>query len=104
MQTTSCDRLLVKWARVVPTLWLISSCVVLNAGPVGIGWTPHGAETTAGYIAPDGHLILFDGGATGWTFRPSVFPHALVPGGPIALMPESVGDVWPTVITVSPAH
>ncbi len=104
METTSCDRLLANLIRVVATLWLISSCVVINAGPVGIGWTPHGADTTAGYVAPDGHLILFDGGATGWTLRPGVFPHALVPGGPIVLMPESVSDAWPTVIAVSPTN
>ena len=82
----------------------ILSCVAANAGPVGIGWTPHGASTTAGYIAPDGKLILFDGGAMGWTPRPVAFPHVLVPGGPIVLLPQVAGDLWPTVITVSPAN
>lgn len=83
---------------------LLLACTALKAGPVGIGWTPHGSATTAGYIAPDGHLILFDGGATGWTPRPSAFPHALVPGGPLVLLPQTVGSVWPTVMTVSPTN
>ena len=82
----------------------ILSCVATNAGPVGIGWTPHGAATTAGYIAPDGKLILFDGGAAGWTLRPLAFPHTLVSGGPIVLLPQTAGDLWPTVITVSPTN
>ena len=89
---------------VLVIVWMTAACATLHAGPVGIGWASHGAETTAGYVAPDGHLILFDGGATGWTLRPGAFPHALVPGGPIALLPESVGDAWPTVVTVSPTN
>ncbi len=48
--------------------WILS-CAAANAGPVGIGWTPHGTLTTAGYIAPDGHLNLFDGGVAGWTCK-----------------------------------
>ncbi len=71
------------------------------AAPVGIGWTTHGNMTTAGYVAPDGQLILFDGGAAGWTLRPGAFPHLLVPGAPIALLPQSLGQLWPTVVTVS---
>ncbi len=79
-------------------------CSTTFGGPVGIGWTPHGSMTTAGYIAPDGKLILFDGGAAGWTPRAVLFPHTLVPGGPIALLPQAPGAVWPTVITVGPAN
>lgn len=75
-----------------------------SAGPVNIGWTTHGAHTTAGYVAPDGRLILFDGGAMGWTPRPGPYPHLLVPGAPIVLLPQQAGDLWPTVITVSPAN
>ena len=89
--------------RLAFCLWILS-CVAVNAGPVGIGWTPHGASTTAGYIAPDGKLILFDGGAAGWTPRPVTFPHTLVPGGPIILLPQAAGEIWPTVITVSPTN
>ena len=82
----------------------ILCCVATNAGPVGIGWAPHGASTTAGYIDPDGKLILFDGGAAGWILRPPPFPHALVPGGPMILLPQAAGEIWPTVITVSPTN
>ncbi len=77
---------------------LAASCV---AGPVGIGWTPFGAKTTAGYVAGDGKLLLFDGGAPGWTLRPAPFPHLLVPSAPIALLPQGAGMSWPEVITVS---
>jgi len=80
------------------------STIVTKAGPVGIGWTPHGAVTTSGYVAPDGKLILFDGGATGWVPQPGVFPHLLVPGGPIVLLPHAAGEIWPVVITVSPSN
>lgn len=92
--------------RIVLTL---VSCIVFggsaaDAGPVGIGWTPFGTQTTAGYVAPDGKLLIFDGGAPGWTLRPVAFPHLLVPGGPIAMLPQAAGDTWPTVITVDPAN
>lgn len=80
------------------------NCPAANAGPAGIGWTSHGAATTAGYIAPDGKLILFDGGAAGWILRPVAFPHALVPGSPLVLLPQAAAEIWPTVITVSPAN
>ncbi len=90
--------------RLVVVASLILSSAVVQAGPVGIGWTSFGAATTAGYIAPDGKLILFDGGAGGWTVRPLSFPHLLVPGGPIVLLPQGAGDSWPAVITVSPSN
>ncbi len=77
---------------------------IVKAGPVGIGWTTHGSVTTAGYVAPDGKLILFDGGATGWVLRPGVYPHTYVPGAPVLLLPQAAGDIWPTVATVSPAN
>ncbi len=79
----------------------VFDCVANAAGPVGIGWTPHGNVTTAGYVAPDGRLILFDGGASGWIPRAGTFPHALVPGAPLVLLPQLPGQVWPTVVTVS---
>ncbi len=83
-------------------LW---SCTVAHAaGPVGIGWTLHGNVTTAGYVAPDGKLILFDDSAAGWVPRPGVFPHALVSGAPLVLLPQSPGETWPTVVTVSAAN
>jgi hypothetical protein len=89
------------WA-VVAGFLLIGRTLI--AGPVGIGWTPHGALTTAGYVASDGKLMLFDGGAAGWTLRPGAFPHSLVPGAPIVLLPQAAGDLWPTVISVSPTN
>lgn len=86
---------------VLQAVMILSGTVAQAAGPVGIGWTPFGDVTTAGYVAPDGKLMLFDGGAAGWTLRPVDYPHALVPGAPLALLPQTAGDVWPTVITVS---
>lgn len=71
------------------------------AGPVNIGWVPFGGATTAGYIAPDGTLTLFDGGGSGWTLRSGVYPVSLIPGAPLALLPQAAGDLWPTVVTVS---
>ncbi len=86
-------------------MWLLtfalSSVLVEAANPVGIGWTPFGDATTAGYADPEGKLILFDGGAAGWVPRPDAFPHAPVPGAPLVLLPQSAGDVWPMVVTVS---
>ncbi|MFO1002762.1 MAG: hypothetical protein U0936_20730 [Planctomycetaceae bacterium] len=82
---------------------LLLSCGSLKAGPVNIGWTPFGTVTTAGYVSPDGKLLLFDGGAPTWTVRPVEFPHLLVPGAPIVLLPQAAGDTWPAVITVSGA-
>lgn len=80
------------------------NCVAAQAGPVNIGWAPFGPVTTAGYIAPDGKLMLFDGGAAGWTLRPGVFPHPLVSGAPIVLLPQAAGESWPTVVTVTSAN
>lgn len=105
MQTLATHRVI----RITYRFLLISSfvfhCAAANAaGPVGIGWTPHGILTTAGYIAPDGKLVLFDGGASGWVPRLGVYPHALVPGAPLVLLPQLPGQAWPTVITVSAAN
>ena len=88
---------------VATCLWMVLSAAAVGS-PVGIGWTPFGLQTTAGYIAPDGKLTLFDGGAAGWTARGIPFPHALVPGSPITLLPQPAAAVWPTVITVSPGN
>ena len=83
-------------------LWvLMLLCGSVHAGPVNIGWTPFGGVTTAGYVGPDGKLILFDGGSPTWTVRAVPYPHLLVPGAPIVLLPQTAGDTWPTVIAVS---
>ncbi len=83
---------------------VLTASASFASGPVGIGWTPMGTQTTAGYAGPDGKLVLFDGGAAGWVVRPAPYPHPLVPGAPIAFLPQPAGASWPTVITVSPAN
>ena len=97
------SHLAIRFRVALLSVWLLTGSVG-NAAPVGIGWTPHGTLTTAGYVAPDGKLILFDGGSLGWTPRPIAYPHALIPGAPIVLLPQAAGDVWPTVVTVSPGN
>ena len=92
-----------RFRLVAMSCWLLMSATAAGS-PVGIGWTPFGLQTTAGYIAPDGKLILFDGGAAGWMPRLAPFPHAMVPGSPIVMLPQAPAAVWPTVITVSPAN
>lgn len=89
---------------IVFCLLILISGATSAAGPVGIGWTPFGVQTTAGYVGPDGKLVLFDGGAAGWGVRPALFPHPLVPGAPVAFLPQAAGATWPTVITVNPAN
>ncbi len=103
MQTKSLHKMAGRLGLLAFLCWNLLSAAV-TAGPVNIGWTPFGALTTAGYVAPDGKLILFDGGAAGWLPRPGTFPHALVPGSPLVLMPQAAGEIWPTVITVSPIN
>jgi len=100
MQTTLLHQLAARFGLVALWCWTLL-CSAVSAGPVNIGWTPHGALTTAGYVAPDGKLILFDGGGAGWTLRPVAYPHALVPGSPLVLIPQAGGEIWPTVMTVS---
>ncbi len=87
------------WGLLLCGLMLL--CGSVHAGPVNIGWTPFGAVTTAGYVDPAGKLILFDGGSPTWTVRAIPYPHLLVPGAPIVLLPQAAGNIWPTVITVS---
>lgn len=99
-----------RWGVRNAVVWFACAIAVIamnpyaSAGPVGIGWTPFGTQTTAGYVAPDGKLILFDGGALGWTLRPAAYPHLLVPSAPIALLPQAAGASWPEVITISPTN
>ena len=95
--------LVVRIELVVICCWMLLSAAAFGS-PAGIGWTPYGLQTSAGYIAPDGKLILFDGGAAGWTVRGIPFPHTLVPGSPIVLRHQAPTAVWPTVITVSPGN
>ena len=104
MQSTLLHRRLMGRFELLVFLCLALCGAATHAGPVSIGWTPYGEMTTAGYVAPDGKLILFDGGAAGWTPRTGTFPHALVPGSPMVLMPQAAGAIWPTVITVSAAN
>ncbi|MEZ6034196.1 MAG: hypothetical protein R3C17_13965 [Planctomycetaceae bacterium] len=104
MQTLILSRWLSgRWCLIVLCCLMLNGAKI-NAGPVNIGCTSHGAVTTAGYISSDGHLILFDGGPAGWMPQPATYPHVLVPGGPLVLRPRKPGDVWPTVITVSPTN
>ena len=92
------------WMKELLLCGLMLCCGSLEAGPVNIGWTPFGTVTTAGYVAPDGKLILFDGGSPTWTVRAAAFPHLFVPGAPIVMLPQVAGETWPTVVTVSGAN
>ncbi|MFN9718460.1 MAG: hypothetical protein ACK58L_07195 [Planctomycetota bacterium] len=94
----------VKIVRYLAGALLSILSVTAVAGPVGIGWTVFGTKTTAGYVAADGKLILFDGGVAGWKLRAAAFPHLLVPSAPIALLPQGAGMSWPEVVTVSPTN
>ncbi len=104
MRENSIMTLKKNWMKEFLLCGLVLCCGSLEAGPVNIGWTPFGTVTTAGYVAPDGKLILFDGGSPTWTVRGTAYPHLLVPGAPIVLRSQAAGDIWPTVITVSGAN
>lgn len=84
---------------------LLSACLITgqlsSAASMHLGWTSTGPLTTVGYISGTGELTLFDGSSGGWTQRAGIYPHALVASAPLGLLPQSPGDAWPSVVTVS---